>query len=87
MREHLATINARRLQRGRIDALAFLQDKTRVRDCSLLIQSVIRLLEVEDETNPVTIVGFRASFQLLNTVVTIASALVAIGVRLVQASG
>ena len=87
MREHLATNRAKKFTRGRLDALSFLEDKNRVRDCSSLIGSVIRSLEVEDETNPITIAGVRASFGFLNSFLSIASALVAIGVRLVQASG
>ena len=84
MRERLATIDASRIRRGRLDALEFMEDKTKIVDCNALIDSVIWQLEVEDATNPVCIVGFRASYGLLNSFATVSSALIAVGIKLVQ---
>ncbi len=57
-------------------------------DTDAIIDSVIRMLEAEDETDPVTVVGLRASTQLMSTLFTVAFALFSAGVSLLNnASG
>jgi hypothetical protein len=57
-------------------------------DTDAIIDSVIRMLEAEDETDPVTVVGLRASTQLMSTLFTVAFALFSAGVSLLSnASG
>jgi hypothetical protein len=54
--------------------------------CDALIESVLSLLEADDQMNPVSVVGIRATTQLQVLLVSVMLSLFTIGVRLLTGS-
>lgn len=64
--------------------MALLADREKLRDSDLLLDSVMKMLEVEDQINPVTILGIKASSQLMGSILTLAGSAVTVALRFVQ---
>eukprot|EP00455_Lapot_gusevi_P005387 TRINITY_DN12292_c0_g1_i4.p1 TRINITY_DN12292_c0_g1~~TRINITY_DN12292_c0_g1_i4.p1 ORF type:complete len:203 (-),score=29.80 TRINITY_DN12292_c0_g1_i4:283-840(-) len=56
----------------------------RLQQCDLMLDSVLKTLEIDSELNPVTLLGIRASRQLAGSVLTVMGSAITVVIRLLS---